>query len=169
MNQKMETCGALLLFVMGAAFTIFASRIPEPMLQQDMNTTPAFFPVLVGAIFSLLSLAQFLKTLLNRPSSGGAVETRAKAWVRLKPAFMIMGVLAAYIIMMQVIGWMISSFLMTVSVFLIAATRERRKAGLPLLLLIGLTLTALVFIVFDRLLGVPLPRGVFSPELMLGL
>ncbi len=169
MNRKAEIGGTLFLLVLGVLFTVETSLIPKPMLMQDLNTSPSFLPVTVGIIFSLLALAQLVTVFRATAQRPTANKTMAEWYVSARPVLIVLGILVAYVLLMQIIGWLISTVFMISAVLKVAAARTQRKASLSLIIVISVSLTALVFLIFDLSLGVPMPRGIYSLETLLGL
>ena len=167
MNRKAEIRGAILFLFVGIAFTIVANRIPAPMLQLDTNTTPATFPTMIGLLFSLISLGLLIKTIFSPAALENPSPINVWKWVRtMKYSIAVIGTLLLYLIAMQIIGWIVSSFLMIVSIFMIIRSKEESKSKVSQIIVLGIVITTMIFIIFDLLLGVPLPKGVFSFELL---
>jgi phosphatidylserine synthase len=167
MNKKIETSGAAFLFLLGLVFTIEAYLIPKPILQQDLNTTPAFFPVLAGSTFTGLALIHLVKCWTSREKKESVFE--GIHFRKQIPGLLIMIVLLAYIILMEIFGWLLCSVLMLGAVLTISeiVTKKRKKVWTNLLL--ALVLSIAVFIIFNYLLGVPLPQGIWGLEVLWGL
>lgn len=168
MNPKSDVKGALFLFLLGLFFTVKAWFIPKPLIQQDVTTTPAFFPLLVGSVFTGLALIQLLMALFLRRPSEPATEQRISMRRRL-PAFSILVILFGYIVAMQIFGWLASSIAMVAVVLWVSAAATQRRTNLWLNLLLAVTFALAVFVIFDLLLNVPLPRGIWSIEAGMGL
>ncbi|MBW2062610.1 MAG: tripartite tricarboxylate transporter TctB family protein [Deltaproteobacteria bacterium] len=166
MNNKADILGSLFLLVLGVAFSIKAYLIPLPLLQQDVNTTPAFFPVLVGLIFVILALIQLTNSILSWKRSEKS-DLRKLSVRRMAPALILLPILLAYIILIQVFGWFLCSVLMTVAVIAISASALGKQMSIWKNALFAVGFSVVIFILFNHLLGVPLPSGIWSLEILL--
>ncbi|MBS3810080.1 MAG: tripartite tricarboxylate transporter TctB family protein [Desulfobacterales bacterium] len=158
MEKRAEIVCALFLLLLGVGFSIRAWNIPEPMLMQSVNTPPGFFPLLTGILFSVLSLIYLLSSILSSQADAPEEsETFASRLKRMKPAFFILIILLAYIILLDVFGWLLCTFAMAFGVLVIAerATTHDRKIMKNLLL--ALVITVAMYLTFATFLGVMLP------------
>jgi cytochrome b561 len=166
MRKGGELIGSLFLFLLGVLFTIEARRIPIPILQQDINTTPSFFPFVVGIVFSTLALFHIVQSVVR---TGGTVIDQGPRVSPLKRrmAVAILAVILFYIICMQIIGWLLSSFFMVLLVITFTSKALQMPLHLTRTVVIAGAFSAGVFFLFDYLLGVPLPAGIWSIESVL--
>jgi len=66
------------------------------------------------------------------------------------------GATVLYVVLMQVLGFMISTFAYLVSMFLFLKAKNKLAVAVA-----SVALTALMWFAFDHILGVPLPSGIF--------
>lgn len=169
MNKNREIAVYIFIFLMGLVFTIKAYLIPAPFLQQDVNTTPAFFPVVSGVIFTLLSLILLISSFTQKKKNV-AISNKDKSLREFIPSFKILSTLLIYIVLMQVFGWLLCSMLMIGVVLTIAGKSTVKKKLRPwVIVLFSVLFPVAVFLLFDFLLDVPLPRGLWSLEILLGI
>jgi len=169
MNKNKEIAGYIVIFLMGLVFTIKAYLIPAPFLQQDVNTTPAFFPLVAGIIFTSLSLILII-SFLTQKQKNVEISNKETSLREFIPSFTILATLLIYIVLMQVFGWLLCSMLMVGIVLIIAGKSTVKQKLRPwVIVLFSVMFTVAVFLLFDFLLDVPLPRGLWSLEILLGI
>jgi|GEM_PF-1871963 lysylphosphatidylglycerol synthetase-like protein (DUF2156 family) len=170
MERLKTVVGPALLTAMGGLFTVKAATMPTPLLQQDLNTTPAFFPVTVGSIFTGLALIQTTAGVLTlKKGELGRLTEEPQSPRRMQPALLLLLILLGYVLLMQVFGWFACSVLMLTAVISLAGAAMGRRPWSWMNLGMALGLSVLVFVIFDIILGVPLPRGRWSLELLVGM
>lgn len=112
-----------------------------------------FFPLIVGAVFSLLSLVALIQSL--RPVEGPATVTvdfprgadlRRVSWITTS--------LVLFAALFRILGFHLCTAALMVAVLRIISPWKWLK-----IVLVSLVLTLLSFLLFQKLLGVPLPRG----------
>jgi putative tricarboxylic transport membrane protein len=138
----------VLLLVLAAVVLIDAFQIPP----SDETVGPAVFPIGIGTamvVAGALLAAQALLAL-----RGTAREGEAYPRERLVRLGLMVVLLVAFALLLPVLGYVVSSAaLFTGAALLLGAPRPLRIA------LYGWTLAAVVFLVFDRLIGLTLPTG----------
>lgn len=169
MNKNKEISGYAFIFILGLLFTIKAYMIPLPLLQQDVNTTPSFFPVCTGTIFTTFALILLIGRLISNGKKATITNKGPLLQKKSIPAFLILSTLLFYIILMQVFGWFLCSMLMLGAVLAIAGKTTNKRIHLWAIALFSVFFPVTIFILFDYLLGVPLPRGIWSLESLLGM
>lgn len=168
MNKNREISGYAFIFILGILFTIKAYMIPLPLLQQDVTTTPSFFPVCAGTIFTIFALILFIGSLISNGKKA-TITNKEPLPQKSIPAYLILSTLLFYIILMQVFGWFLCSMLMLGVVLAIAGKATNKRINLWAISLFAVFFPVTIFILFDYLLGVPLPRGIWSLESLLGM
>ncbi|RJQ74052.1 MAG: tripartite tricarboxylate transporter TctB family protein [Desulfobacteraceae bacterium] len=168
MEVKPDVKGAALLLAIGLFFTVNAYFIPLPLMMQDVVTTPAFFPTAVGSIFSFLALCQLIVALRAKAGSPEPGVTDSPRQRR-RPAIFILILLLGYIIAMQLFGFLASSVVMMAAALAISAGALGKKHSGWVTLLLAVVFSVAAFILFDLLLDVPLPRGIWSVERLFGM
>jgi putative tricarboxylic transport membrane protein len=110
-----------------------------------------FLPVLLGLIVAVLGAGIALRPgaseVGDAPAAGGAGRV---AWT--------LGALAAYVLVLEPLGFLLATAPFLVVLFL--AYGERRW---PVVLAVALGATGATYALFALWLGVPLPRGVLGP------
>ncbi len=115
----------------------------------------AHFPRRMAALLMLLSCALFLVGLHTRKKNPKAETGTASSY---RNVFLLTGIIAVYILVLDRIGYVISTIGLVLAVIyaLGYGNRNRNRA-----ILAALCSVLLAFAVFRFLLGVPLPLGAF--------
>ena len=140
--------GAVLL--LAAVAVREASKLPFGSLR---DPGPGFLPWWVAATLGLLAVVLLGQTLAARPPTPAAGHGR-----RVLRVVGLVGVLAAYVALLEPLGYPFSTFLLVL--FLLRVLEPQRWA-----VALGVAAAAAVgsFLVFAVWLKVPLPPGPFSP------
>lgn len=154
----------------GAAVVLHVRSFPE---LPDGAPGPALFPSIIGGLFVLFGLVLVAQHLMGRrsarpsregqaprhdPGEGSATTTATSTtttstttgWVN---ALWVLGAVVAYLLLSPVLG-----FPVTMSAVLLALM-WRLGAGLRTAVPAALGTTALLYVLFERVLQVPLPAG----------
>jgi len=111
---------------------------------------PGFFPFLAGLILVLLSGLLVVQGLLGR-SSGGEPFTHLG-----QPILAMLG-LVGFVLLLEPLGYVLATVALTAVLLFVLKVRAGLSYGLTLLLLpVG------SYLLFDRLLDVPLPEGILG-------
>ncbi|RPI74420.1 MAG: tripartite tricarboxylate transporter TctB family protein [Desulfobacteraceae bacterium] len=115
------------------------------------NPGMGFLTFGVGSILGILSLALFLKAHLAEEVAGHEPLFAGKAWKRV---LFVLTALIAYSVLMPVLGYLISTFMLMTLLFWIL---EKKKIGFVLLYALLTTLTT--YLVFSKWLNCQFPNG----------
>lgn len=127
----------------------FAAGAVKLQIGRPTEPQPGFFPFLDGMILILLS-AIFLFLAWG----GRAGESPAFGKLR-GPAIVILA-LVLYVAALETVGYIITTGILSAVVLKVLETRPR------VLVLVSLILAVVSYLIFDRLLGVTLPRGLLA-------
>ncbi len=122
-----------------------------------MNTPgPGFFPVVIGATFSLLSLVLFLTALSRKiqPAEIGRFWKSRHSWKKVIPSLLS---LVFYLMALNYLGYLVTTML-----FIFYLLKYVGKSKWVFSISIALLLTVASYAVFRIALRVPLPRGVLQ-------
>ncbi|MEY8043246.1 tripartite tricarboxylate transporter TctB family protein [Saccharopolyspora cebuensis] len=110
---------------------------------------PEAVPLAVGVLLGVVGAALLVRALRTPP--GAAAETSGRSWLRVSA---LVAVLVAFAFLLGVLGFVVSATgLFVAAALLLGAPHPLRVVGY------GWALAALVFLVFDRLIGLSLPAG----------
>ena len=135
---------SLVLMLLGA-FAFFESA--------SFPSIAAHFPRRISLLLILLSCALLFVGLYTMKKTPKA-ETRTAPSYR--NVILLAGIIAAYILILDRIGYVASTIGLTLAVMYALGYRNRKKA-----ILAALCSVLIAFVVFRFLLGVPLPLGAF--------
>jgi putative tricarboxylic transport membrane protein len=112
---------------------------------------PAAYPALIGSLAALLALAQWVRSG-SRPSA-----TTGILWRQHRRAIVLAALLLAYVILLEPMGFPLStSVFLALSTLWLGETRWLRAAA------IGVAVTFLMYVIFDRVLDANLPLGILQ-------
>lgn len=112
---------------------------------------PGFLPFLAGTCLAVLAVAGLVQTLVQKPAAEAGSDFKAKDVSRIG---IVTALLFLYVVLWDVIGFLVSSFLLLLFLFRCVEPLNWRKVFVAS----GLTL-AFTYILFSVLLGARLPAG----------
>jgi len=151
-----ELFAALGLAAVGVFVLVDTSTITVP--QGSSSVGPRFFPYVIGGALVLVGLA--LAVAVARGDCGAVEEgedidtSRPADWRTLG---MIAGTFAAYVVLVQPLGYLLSTILLFAGTSWALGARGWRK-----LVLISVLVPFAAFMLFTRGLGIYLPNGVLA-------
>ena len=138
--------GAVLV-VLGAVLLVDAAGLPAG----DEAVGPAVVPRVLGVLLAAVGAALALTARRDLARRGGTVQVGRDRWIRLAA---MTGLLLAFAVLLPVLGYVVcAAGLFTGAALLLGCPGVARTIAY------GWTLAVLVFLVFDRLIGLTLPRG----------
>ena len=113
---------------------------------------PGFITFGAGAILTILSLLLFISSTRSK----GSGQSLRSLWEgrQTGKAFYILGLLAAYMLLVTPLGFLISTFFLLILLF-----RVQASYSLKTVIFLSAASTIASMVVFDVWLGVQLPRG----------
>lgn len=138
------------IFILIAAW--FAWQTGELTIGTPLRMGPGFFPLMLAGVLALLGLVILIKAFFKEPTDLGKVPWRGAFCILISPilfgmmvrGFPLLGIPALGLVPSVAVAVLISSF-----------ASRRMTAGMALLLTVILTIFCLI--VFQRLLGLPVP------------
>jgi putative tricarboxylic transport membrane protein len=161
MTRRKEITSSLVLILFSLTFLVYTTRYP---LDDWASPGPAVFPLLLGGVLLLLAVWQLTRALLTprTPERGGEKGSNVKA---LKAFFhenqgeakvlILTSLLVLYILMIQWIGFFVSTFLLIIFSSRLMEAKDWIK---PILLSVGLGLFC--YFLFEVWLKLSFPRGI---------
>lgn len=161
MTTRKEIASNLAVILFGAVFLAYTTRYP---LDTWENPGPAVFPLILGAVLTILGAGQLVLALWKftrrnhrekQRDSGRSVRESLLRNSGEGKALRLIAVFILYLLMMQWIGFFVSTFL-----FAIISSRltETTNWGRPMALSAGITLFC--YLLFEVWLKLSFPRGV---------
>ncbi len=147
-----DLVGGLLAAALGAAVVLHVRTFPE---LPDGQPGPALFPGIVGSLLVLFGLVLVVGAVLGRGEPSADPDAGITAQGRLR-ALAVLGLVVCYLLLAETLGFLVT---MGVLLFLLMWLLGAR----PLVAaLAAAATTGFVFLVFEELLLVPLPEGLFG-------
>lgn len=117
-----------------------------------------FFPFIAAALLGGISLISLMAETLSKASARNSDASYRR--FNLKRPLVVFTTLILYTFILNIIGYLISTFILFCLLFNVVPSMKRRNWWFPVL---GSFVTVLVsYIVFDKLLLVLLPKGIFG-------
>ena len=138
--------------LLGIAYLADNSKLP---MGSAAKPGAGLFPLLVGISLLGLSLAILIWTLRNKKTASKDQEPFPEGKNRQR-VLALGGTLALFVLLLKPLGYGICSAALMAAVLRFLGLRSWGR-----ILLISLVTAAISFYLFDALLGVPLPRGIF--------
>jgi putative tricarboxylic transport membrane protein len=161
MTTRKEIASNLVVILFGAVFLFYTTRYP---LDTWGNPGPAVFPLIVGAVLTTLGFGQLIRVLWKSGQKGhrgkhhGGDRSATESFLRNrgeKKALWMMVFFVLYLLMMQWIGFFVSTFLFAI---LTSRLTEKKDWGRPIVLSAGITLFC--YLLFEVWLKLSFPRGI---------
>jgi putative tricarboxylic transport membrane protein len=161
MTPRKEIASSLVLILFSLTFLIYTTRYP---LDDWESPGPAVFPLLLGGVLLLLAVWQLIRAFLapRTPDRGGETGSKIKAFKAFlhenrgeAKVIMLTSLLVLYILMMQWIGFFVSTFLL---VIFSSRLMEAKGWIRPVLLSAGVGLFCCFL--FEVWLMLSFPRGI---------
>jgi putative tricarboxylic transport membrane protein len=160
MTPRKEIAGSLVLILFSMTFLIYTTRYP---LETWESPGPAVFPLLLGGVLLILAAWQLIRALLapGMPKKEGNKVSRIESLKKFlrddkgeTKVLCLTAMLVLYLLMMQWIGFFVSTFLL---VILSSRLMEAKEWGRPIALSVGVGLFC--YLLFEVWLKLSFPRG----------
>lgn len=160
MSPRKNIASSLVLILFSLVFLIYTTRYP---LENWESPGPAVFPLILGAILLVLAACQLIHAFWTLKKTGNSQEKGPKIKSLKKflhdtpgeaKVLYLTAMLILYILMMQWIGFFVSTFCLVV---LSSRLTEAKDWGRPVILAAGLCLFC--YLLFEFWLKVSFPRG----------
>ena len=156
LEGKEELGFAVFLFAVGVYVLVTTGGINVPGTGSALG--PRFFPYVVGGFLVVIAIALAVEVLRGHradPEAGEDVDvTMSTDWRTLG---MIVGVFIVFIVLIQPLGFVLATAILFGGVAWCLGARQPAR-----LAVISLAVAVVVYLGFDRLLGVTLPNGVLE-------
>jgi putative tricarboxylic transport membrane protein len=161
MTPRKEIASSLALILFSMTFLIYTTRYP---LETWESPGPAVFPLLLGGVLLILAAWQLIRALLapkipDREGKKGSNIESLKKFLHDNEGetkvLYLTAMLILYLLMMQWVGFFISTFLLVV---LSSRLIEAKEWGRPIALSVGVGLCC--YFLFEVWLKLSFPRGI---------
>lgn len=141
------------IFMIGFAIFVVLEARRYPLGTID-NPGPGFLPLLLGLILGGMSIALLIRTWEKRENQPKITSWPERGgWIKVSMIFLM---LILFTLFFEIAGYIVNVF---VFFFILLRPIGRQKWGWSLLLSIGAT--SVSYILFERWLMLPLPRGIW--------
>lgn len=151
--QDRDIMSSLFWALVGVLFCIGGTHYG---LRRSGIPGPGFLPFVTGLILVAFSLILLISRLLKREEAAGSVREPMPSGEALRRILKALGALCLYVLILEPLGFMLTTFLFMVLVLRL----EPRRWTFILPAAIGTT--AFFFLLFKVLLRVPLPPGILG-------
>lgn len=150
--KKADLITGIVLLVL-SGFVLFKSWLMPPSL--TFGPGPAFLPGWLGVLLAGLATILVIGALRRTPDAGTEVlfPARKEIFAVLK----VLGGLAVYTLLLDTVGFIVNTF-----AFVLYLMRATQREPWPMAALIAVLTTAGLYVVFQVLLGITLPRNVLG-------
>ena len=147
--EHRDRISSLVLLVFSFLTCVGSYRLPVGIGSWH-DPGPGFFPFWAGVIMGILSFAAYWRALRTKGEDIGPWYSREK-W---KKVLLIMAIISAYALVLETLGFVLSTFLLLFTLFKLTENQGWRLS-------VGgsLVVAAVSFVVFDRWLKLQLPKG----------
>lgn len=132
------------ILVASNALPFGAARVPQA----------GFFPTILSALLVVLALLSFFEGRADGSADAESMPISAANWFRLA---VILIALAAFVLVLEWLGFLLSSFLLMISLL-----RAIEPQSWPRVILTGFAAALISHLIFARFLGVALPTGILG-------
>jgi putative tricarboxylic transport membrane protein len=146
-----ERIAGLLMALLSGYILVASGRYPLGTVD---NPGPGFLPVLCGAVLGLLSVIYLVQLWLKKEPAKTSWPGR-EGLVRVGTIFL---ALLLFTVFLPVTGYLVNTFALFVILL-----RPVGKQRWPLTLTVSTAAVVVSWLLFDRWLMVPLPRGILFP------
>lgn len=150
MSRRFDTIFSTVLFVFGLAFVLFSSELSANVIGGSI--TPATFPRVFGCILMLLSVILLIETLKKPMFENSLDDIDNTNSIQYKRFLIILVNMAVYILAIESLGFIISSFL-----FLLVSFQVMERKDLMKSVVIAGGFSLVIYFVFIRLLEASIP------------
>lgn len=141
-----EFLAGIFFMLIAVIFFSFATKFPPAMNKADLG--PATFPIMITVIIAILAAALIYRGLKGKNNPDQPIIKI----MRKNSVFVVMLLLMAYVIIMPIIGYYITTALFFPALLWFAGEKSPKN-----IILISIGFVVFAKTVFNMLLGVPLP------------
>jgi len=142
---------------LGIAILVLSLQLPQPLAATRIAYGAGFFPTILGIVIAAAGCAMALsKPIVTADDKADDEEGGLRPSDILKPAVVALAALV-YVLFSQQLGFLVLAPIILCGLLLMG------RVPLWQALLIGIAGSALIYLLFAKLLLVPLPLGVLTP------
>jgi putative tricarboxylic transport membrane protein len=146
MRKSGDIVVGLFFLAIGIVFMIGAFKLQVGV---PTEPRPGFFPFIDGIVLIVLSLLFLIQ-------AWGGKAGESQAFGKMGGPVLVVLTLILYVATLETLGYIITTTILSAIVLKVMETKPR------ILVLVSLILAVVSYLIFDRLLGVTLPRGLLA-------
>ncbi len=158
MNKK-DLAASICFLVIAVVLYTYASTFPVKA-GVSLVLSPGFYPRLLSVVLALLSVLLMFETVKKKPEQEDCPPVQKKALLKTKGGklfLLTLGMLIIYPFCLEYLGFAVAAF---VFIFvMISALSEDFKKNIVVILIISLSITVIMYLVFKIFLHIPFPQG----------
>ena len=152
--KKRDLYSSLFFLGVGVLFVIGSLRFS---VWDRYGPGPGFFPLVLGTMFSILSLLLLISKIVDKKKEEGIAEGDSLRFAAIKKTALYLCLLVCFGFLFEYLG-----FLLTILFFMTGVLVSLSKRSIKLSLAISILTSVTTYVVFVKLLGVPLPGGILE-------
>jgi hypothetical protein len=149
--KRRDLYSSLFFLGVGVLFVIGSLRFS---VWDRYGPGPGFFPLLLGIVFSVLSLLLFITKIVGKETEAALALGDSLQFAAVKKTALYLCLLVCFGFLFEYLG-----FLLTILFFMTGVLVSLSKRSIKLSLAISILTSVTTYLVFVKLLGVPLPGG----------
>lgn len=153
MTDKVKNYICSISFLLFGIFMYTQALAVKTVMARDLGS--GFMPKLIALAIIITAAASLIMTFINKkPAKQDASDTDAKG------GLLTIACIAAYVVLYDIIGFLVSTFLYLFFQILILSNEQNRR--LPFFALIAVVTAIIVYALFVYVIGMPLPVGILG-------
>ena len=153
MTDKKRDLVCSVVFLVFGGFMFFMSMSIQPMMEKDVGS--GFVPKVIAAAIVVVAFIKLVLTLVSKKESGAAGTDED-----MKGGLLTIAALAAYVLLFQTLGFIISTVLYLFVQITVLSNEENRS--MPRFGIISVVTPVVVYVLFVYVIKMPLPIGLFG-------
>lgn len=153
MTDRVKNIICSTFFLLFGTGMFFEAIKIKPLMGRDLGS--GFMPKLIAIAIIMAAVATLVMALKKQPDTN-----TKKSDMDAKGGLLTIACIAAYVVLYDTLGFLVSTFLYLFIQILILSNEKNRK--LPLFFVIALVTSVFVYTLFVYVIGMPLPMGILS-------
>lgn len=154
MSMKFDRVASVVFLLLGILIMIESQKISDSAYGSQIG--PSTFPFALGVILVGLSILLFIETVRHRAMYKTAEDKEVTKFSAMKPFFIIFGAAVAYVILLEKLGYLVTTF-----AFLVVSFQALEKGKWLSTILVAAGFSAVIYFGFVNVLGGSLPKFPF--------
>ena len=138
------------------AAVVFAVFAAAGIMALNFNSTAKIFPLFCCALGMVFSVAEFISIVLKEKKKKPVHKAKTIPPEQKKRMLIMFGMIAAYIILITVLGWTVSTLIFMLAVSLVMGVPGMSR---KMIIIISVAVTAVFFLIFKVFMHISLPTG----------